>query len=70
MSPAEPRMTVPRFTALKASGRKITMLTAYDHTMAGLLDAAGVESILVGDSLSMVVQGHSTTLPVTLDELI
>ncbi len=70
MTPAEPRMTVPRFTALKASGRKISMLTAYDHTMAGLLDAAGVESILVGDSLSMVVQGHSTTLPVTLDEII
>ncbi len=70
MTTAEHRMTVPRFTALKASGRKISMLTAYDHTMAGLLDAAGVESILVGDSLSMVVQGHSTTLPVTLDEII
>ena len=46
------------------------MLTAYDYTLASLLDAAGVEGILVGDSLSMVVQGHDTTLPVTLDEMI
>jgi 3-methyl-2-oxobutanoate hydroxymethyltransferase len=67
---AEPRMTVPRFTALKGSGRKLTMLTAYDHPLAELLDAAGVEAILVGDSMSMVVQGHSNTLPVTLDEMI
>ncbi|MCH8047992.1 MAG: 3-methyl-2-oxobutanoate hydroxymethyltransferase [Planctomycetes bacterium] len=64
------RMTVPRFAALKDQGRKITMLTAYDYTMAGLLDAAGIEGILVGDSMSMVVQGHDTTLPVTLDEMI
>jgi 3-methyl-2-oxobutanoate hydroxymethyltransferase len=63
-------MTVPEFVALKAAGRKITMLTAYDHTMAGLVDACGVEGILVGDSLAMVVQGHETTLPVTLDEMI
>ena len=46
------------------------MLTAYDYPMAGLLDAAGIEGILVGDSLSMVVQGHPNTLPVTLDEMI
>ena len=64
------RMTVPRFAALKDQGRKITMLTAYDYTMAGLLEAAGIEGILVGDSMSMVVQGHDTTLPVTLDEMI
>jgi 3-methyl-2-oxobutanoate hydroxymethyltransferase len=63
-------MTVPSFAALKSQGRKITMLTAYDYTMAGLLDAAGIEGILVGDSMSMVVQGHDTTLPVTLDEMI
>ena len=55
---------------MKAAGQKITMLTAYDYTMAGLLDAAGVEGILVGDSMSMVVQGHPNTLPVTLDEMI
>jgi 3-methyl-2-oxobutanoate hydroxymethyltransferase len=55
---------------MKTSGRKITMLTAYDYAMAGLVDSAGIEGILVGDSLSMVVQGHSTTLPVTLEEMI
>jgi len=64
------QITVPQFIAMKAAGRKITMLTAYDHAMAGLVDAAGVEGILVGDSLSMVVQGHTTTLPVTLEEMI
>ena len=64
------QITVPQFTAMKAAGRKITMLTAYDYAMAGLVDAAGIEGILVGDSLSMVVQGHATTLPVTLEEMI
>jgi 3-methyl-2-oxobutanoate hydroxymethyltransferase len=64
------RITVPQFTSLKAAGQKITMLTAYDYTMASLLDATGIEGILVGDSMSMVVQGHPTTLPVTLDEMI
>jgi 3-methyl-2-oxobutanoate hydroxymethyltransferase len=64
------RITVPRFVALKSAGEKISMLTAYDYTMAALLDATGIEGILVGDSMSMVVQGHSTTLPVTLDEII
>lgn len=65
-----PRMTVPKFAALKGSGQKITMLTAYDFPTAELLDEAGVEAILVGDSMSMVVQGHANTLPVTLDEMI
>jgi 3-methyl-2-oxobutanoate hydroxymethyltransferase len=46
------------------------MLTAYDHLWAGLFDSAGIDSILVGDTLGMVVQGHATTLPVTLDEII
>jgi 3-methyl-2-oxobutanoate hydroxymethyltransferase len=64
------QMTIPKFQALKGAGQKITMLTAYDYTMAGLLDAAGVEGILVGDSMSMVVQGHPNTLPVTLDQMI
>ncbi|HUY32943.1 MAG TPA: 3-methyl-2-oxobutanoate hydroxymethyltransferase [Pirellulales bacterium] len=64
------QMTVPQFTAFKAAGRKISMLTAYDFTMAGLLDATGIEGILVGDSMSMVVQGHPNTLHVTLDEII
>lgn len=64
------RITVPQFTAFKAEGRKISMVTAYDYPLARLVDAAGVEGILVGDSMSMVVQGHDSTLPVTLDEMI
>ncbi len=70
MTTSPKRITVPEFVALKAAGRKITMLTAYDYPTARLVDAAGVEGILVGDSLAMVVQGHDTTLPVTLDEMI
>ncbi len=69
--PSRPRrITILDFAALKQAGKKITVLTAYDHPMAALIDAAGVEAILVGDSMSMVVQGHETTLPVTLDEMI
>lgn len=64
------RLTVPQFVALKSQGRKICMLTAYDFPTADVLDAAGVDAILVGDSLAMVVQGRETTLPVTLDEII
>jgi len=64
------RLTVPKFVALKGGGRKISMLTAYDYPMAAVLDAAGIDALLVGDSMSMVVQGHETTLPVTLDEII
>ncbi|MEX1223291.1 MAG: 3-methyl-2-oxobutanoate hydroxymethyltransferase [Pirellulales bacterium] len=64
------QMTVPEFMARKQRGEKITLLTAYDFTMAQLLDQAGIEGVLVGDSMSMVVQGHGTTLPVTLDEMI
>jgi 3-methyl-2-oxobutanoate hydroxymethyltransferase len=63
------RITVPEFTALKGQQR-IAMLTAYDYPTAMLLDQCGIEGILVGDSLSMVVQGHDTTLPVTLEEMI
>lgn len=70
MSTPTNRLTVPAFAALKAQGRKISMVTAYDYAFASLVDAAGVDSVLVGDSMSMVVQGHETTLPVTLDEMI
>lgn len=70
MPSAARRLTVPQFTAMKSEGRKISMLTAYDFTLAALLDEIGIDSILVGDSMSMVVQGHETTLPVTLDEMI
>lgn len=64
------RITVRKFAAMKAAGRKITMLTAYDYTMAELVDSTGIEGILVGDSLAMVVQGHPNTLPVTMDQII
>lgn len=63
-------MTVPRFQAAKGQKRRLTMITAYDYLWAGLFDAAGVDSLLVGDTLGMVVQGKATTLPVTLDEII
>ena len=64
------RMTVPAVQKMKSKGSRITMLTAYDYTMARLLDQSGVEMLLVGDSMAMVVQGHENTLPVTLDEMI
>lgn len=70
MPPKASRVTVPDFVNFKKAGHKISVLTAYDYPMAALIDAAGVEAILVGDSMSMVVQGHDTTLPVTLDEMI
>lgn len=63
------KVTVPGIRARKRSGRKIAMLTAYDATMARLLDEGGADILLVGDSLGMVVQGLPNTLPVTLDEI-
>jgi 3-methyl-2-oxobutanoate hydroxymethyltransferase len=63
-------VTIPDFSRWKAEGRKISVLTAYDYTMARLLDASGVDCLLVGDSLGMVVQGRTTTLGVTLDQMI
>ncbi len=63
-------VTVPDFLAAKSRGTRLTMLTAYDYTMARLLDAAGVDGLLVGDSLGMVVQGHEHSLGVTLEEMI
>ena len=72
MSAAVPprAVTVPEFRATKARGAKLAVVTAYDYTSARLCDEAGVDAILVGDSLGMVVQGHPTSLPVTLDEMI
>jgi 3-methyl-2-oxobutanoate hydroxymethyltransferase len=64
------KVTVPDIGRMKAAGERITMVTAYDWTFAKLLDEAGVDMLLVGDSLGMVVQGHDTTLPVTLDEMV
>jgi 3-methyl-2-oxobutanoate hydroxymethyltransferase len=63
-------MNVPEFLKAKSQGRKLAVLTAYDTLWAKLLDQAGVDALLVGDSLGMVVQGHKTTLPVTLEQII
>jgi 3-methyl-2-oxobutanoate hydroxymethyltransferase len=63
------RITVPSIGAMKASGERIAMITAYDATFAALVDAAGVDMILVGDSVATVVQGEATTLPVDLAEM-
>lgn len=69
--PAEARpVTVPDFLSARARGVRLSVLTAYDYTMARLLDAAGVDCILVGDSVGMVVQGNPDSLSVTLDEII
>ena len=64
------RITTRTLTEMKAKGEKIAMLTAYDFTMAGIIDKAGIDVILVGDSLSNVIAGHETTLPITLDQMI
>ena len=63
-------MTVPDFMAAKGQGVRLTMLTAYDCIMARLLDAAGVDALLVGDSLGMAIQGNDNSLSVTLEEII
>ncbi|MBA3397310.1 MAG: 3-methyl-2-oxobutanoate hydroxymethyltransferase [Deltaproteobacteria bacterium] len=63
------KVTIHTLRQMKERGEKIAMLTAYDATFARLLDEAGADVLLVGDSLGMVVQGHDTTLPVTLDEI-
>ena len=69
--PQDPRkVTTHRFQEMKQKGQKIAMLTAYDYTMATLVDAAGVDAILVGDSASNVMAGNETTLPITLNEMI
>ena len=64
------RVTTQTLQALRAEGTPVAMLTAYDYTSARLLDAAGVDVLLVGDSASNVMAGHETTLPVTLDQMI
>lgn len=64
------RVTTRSLIEMKAQGEKISMLTAYDFTMARIVDTAGVDCILVGDSASNVMAGHETTLPITLDQMI
>lgn len=63
-------VTIQDFFKKKKEGQKITMLTAYDYPLAKIVDEAGIDAILVGDSLAMVVQGKENTLPVTMDEMI
>ena len=63
------RVTIHTLRQMKERGEKIAMLTAYDATFARLFDEAGADVLLVGDSLGMVIQGHDTTLPVTLEEM-
>jgi len=65
-----PKITILDIYKKKAEGKKITMLTAYDFPTAQIVDQSGIDMILVGDSLGMVVQGVSSTLPVTMDEMI
>lgn len=64
------RITVKSLIEMKQNNEKISMLTAYDYTMAKIVDSAGVDVILVGDSASNVMAGHETTLPITLDQMI
>ena len=64
------RITTKSLVEMKENGEKISMLTAYDFTMAKILDRAGIDVILVGDSASNVMSGHETTLPITLNEMI
>lgn len=64
------KITTKSLIDMKAQGEKISMLTAYDYTMAKIVDSAGIDVILVGDSASNVMAGHETTLPITLDQMI
>lgn len=64
------KITTKSLIDMKANGEKISMLTAYDYTMAKIVDTAGIDVILVGDSASNVMAGHETTLPITLDQMI
>ena len=64
------KVTVSTLESMKASGEKISVLTCYDFTMARILDEAGVDVLLVGDSASNIIAGHETTLPITLDQMI
>src|SRR5574340_1126671 len=64
------KTTILLFLKKKSDGKNLTMLTAYDYPFAQIVDEAGIDAILVGDSLGMVVQGLDNTLPVTMDEMI
>lgn len=68
-APARARLTVPALRRMKSEGRRIAAVTAYDAGFARSVDAAGIDLVLVGDSLGMVCQGHDSTLPVTVDDI-
>jgi 3-methyl-2-oxobutanoate hydroxymethyltransferase len=65
----EKPITISKLLAMRTEGEKITMLTAYDSTMSALLNRSGIETILIGDSLGNVIQGHSSTTPVTVEQV-
>ena len=65
-----PPVTLTTLSQMRAAGEKIACLTAYDASFAALVDAAGVDVVLAGDSLGMVIQGHDTTVPVTMDQMV
>ena len=64
------KVTAQRLIEMKQQGKKIAMLTSYDYTMAQMVDQAGIDAILIGDSASNVMAGNATTLPITVDEMI
>jgi 3-methyl-2-oxobutanoate hydroxymethyltransferase len=68
--PKADKITLTRLRRMKAQGSKITMLTAYDYTLARIVDEMGIDTILVGDSLGMVMLGYENTLPVTMDDMV
>ena len=68
-TPPRPRLTVPALRKMKADGQRIVSITAYDAGFARSVDEAGIDLVLVGDSLGMVCQGHDSTLPVTVDDI-
>ena len=70
LSTDKKKITTQTFAEMKKAGEKVTMLTAYDFTTAGIIDAAGIDSILVGDSASNVMAGNADTLPITVDQMI
>jgi len=70
MSTARPKITTATLRQMKAQRERITALTAYDHLFAALLDEAGIDVVLVGDSVATVMQGRDTTVPVTMDQMV
>ena len=70
LSTDKKKITTKTFAEMKQAGEKVTMLTAYDFTTAGIIDSAGIDSILIGDSASNVMAGNANTLPITIDQMI